>query len=218
MEIIVLPDELSKKNDPVTALKDDSMHTPIFVTAASIAAELHQAMLEAKGLALTAKNARALAVRAGSKTVGFKASTHFIDELASDIIRQSQYINGVSEKLSQQAVSLWRATMASDKFYWISQQHNVHQDSMTEAMEACFRQREELSLLLQRGLRELEQQLEEGDKHIRTANLIATSSKVEASSAEEFRGQLEVIANNITDTADKIRAHLSKARSLLSRR
>lgn len=194
------------------------MNTPIFVTAASIAAELHQAMLEAKGLALTAKNARALAVRAGSKTVGFKAITHFIDELASDIIRQSQYINGVSEQLSQQAVSLWRSTMATDKFSWISEQRSVHCDSLQNSMNACFAQREELSHSLQRGLRELEQQLEEGDKHIRTANLIATSSKVEASSADEFRGQLEVIANNITDTADKIRAHLSRARSLLSQR
>ncbi|MFC3678864.1 hypothetical protein [Bacterioplanoides pacificum] len=194
------------------------MRTPIFVTAASIAAELHQAMLEAKGLALTAKNARALAVRAGSKTVGFKAITHFIDELASDIIRQSQYINGVSEKLSQQAVSLWRTSTASEKFYWISQQGSEHQESLSAAMKVCFEQRETLSGALQRGLRELEQQLEEGDKHIRTANLIATSSKVEASSAEEFRSQLEVIANNITDTADKIRAHLSKARSLLSQR
>ncbi|WP_420589809.1 hypothetical protein [Bacterioplanoides sp.] len=194
------------------------MSTPIFVTAASIAAELHQAMLEAKGLALTAKNARALAVRAGSKTVGFKAITHFIDELASDIIRQSQYINGVSEKLSQQAVSLWRSSMAADKFHWIAQQHSEHCQSLNGAMEACFAENEQLAQNLQRGLRELEQQLEEGDKHIRTANLIATSSKVEASSAEEFRGQLEVIANNITDTADKIRAHLSKARSLLSQR
>lgn len=194
------------------------MNTPIFVTAASIAAELHQAMLEAKGLALTAKNARALAVRAGSKTVGFKAITHFIDELASDIIRQSQYINGVSEELSQQAVSLWRSTMATDKFEWISQQASLHSESLQASMNDCFSQREELSHSLQRGLRELEQQLEEGDKHIRTANLIATSSKVEASSAEEFRGQLEVIAHNITDTANKIRAHLSRARSLLSQR
>lgn len=194
------------------------MNTPIFVTAASIAAELHQAMLEAKGLALTAKNARALAVRAGSKTVGFKAITHFIDELASDIIRQSQYINGVSEKLSQEAVNLWRSTLAAEKFEWISQQHDTNKASLTLAMEQCFQQREQLSGSLQRGLRELEEQLEEGDKHIRTANLIATSSKVEASSAEEFRSQLEVIANNITDTADKIRTHLSKARSLLSQR
>ncbi|MBL34274.1 MAG: hypothetical protein CMI03_08485 [Oceanospirillaceae bacterium] len=194
------------------------MATPIFVTAASIAAELHQAMLEAKGLALTAKNARALAVRAGSKTVGFKAITHFIDELASDIIRQSQYINGVSEGLSQHAVALWRAALAAEKFDWIAHQHDRNLDSLQSAMNQSRQQREELSAALTRGLRELEQQLEEGDKHIRTANLIATSSKVEAASAGDFRNQLEVIAQNITDTADKIRKHLSKARNLLSQK
>lgn len=194
------------------------MATPIFVTAASIAAELHQAMLEAKGLALTAKNARALAVRAGSKTVGFKAITHFIDELASDIIRQSQYINGVSEHLSQHAVALWRATMAADKFEWIAARHNQNMDSLQEAMRHSQAQREQLAQTLHKGMSELEQQLEEGDKHIRTANLIATSSKVEAASAGEFRKQLEVIARNITDTANKIRAHLSRARHLLGER
>lgn len=194
------------------------MATPIFVTAASIAAELHQAMLEAKGLALTAKNARALAVRAGSKTVGFKAITHFIDELASDIIRQSQYINGVSEHLSHNAVTLWRASTAAEKFDWIATQHSDNIASLHHAMQSCYQQREALSHTLSRGLRELEQQLEEGDKHIRTANLIATSSKVEAASAGDFRNQLEVIAQNITDTADKIRAHLSQARRLLGQR
>lgn len=194
------------------------MPTPIFVTAASIAAELHQAMLEAKGLALTAKNARALAVRAGSKTVGFKAITHFIDELASDIIRQSQYINGVSEALSQQAVSLWRANTAADKFQWIERQQLTYGESLHNAMRTCYDEREHLSQLLARGIRELEAQLEEGDKHIRTANLIATSSKVEASSAGDFRAQLEVIAANITTTANQIRRHLSTARRLLSQK
>jgi len=194
------------------------MATPIFVTAASIAAELHQAMLEAKGLALTAKNARALAVRAGSKTVGFKAITHFIDELASDIIRQSQYINGVSEKLSQHAVSLWRADTAARKFEWLEQQKLPYGASLNDAMQTCYSEREELSTMLSRGLRELEAQLEEGDKHIRTANLIATSSKVEASSAGDFRAQLEVIAQNITTTANQIRQHLSNARRLLNQK
>lgn len=194
------------------------MATPIFVTAASIAAELHQAMLEAKGLALTAKNARALAVRAGSKTVGFKAITHFIDELASDIIRQSQDINGVSESLSQKAVALWRANTAAEKFQWLEQQQPTYADSLKSAMRNCYQEQEQLSAALTRGIRELEAQLEEGDKHIRTANLIATSSKVEASAAGDFRAQLEVIAANITATADQIRQHLAKARYLLSQK
>jgi hypothetical protein len=194
------------------------MATPIFVTAASIAAELHQAMLEAKGLALTAKNARALAVRAGSKTVGFKAITHFIDELASDIIRQSQDINGVSESLSQKAVALWRANTAAEKFQWLEQQQPTYADSLKSAMHNCYQEQEQLSAALTRGIRELEAQLEEGDKHIRTANLIATSSKVEASAAGDFRAQLEVIAANITATADQIRQHLAKARYLLSQK
>jgi hypothetical protein len=192
------------------------MKRAIFVTAASIAAELHKAMLEAKGLALTAKNARVLAVRAGSKTVGFKAITDFIDELASDIIRQSRYISNVSETLSREAVALWRADMAADRFARIEQDRSLFALSLDARIQVCYERREALFQSLHRGLKKLESELEEGEKHIRTANLIATSSKIEASSAEEFRAQLEVIASNITSIADKIRGHLNRARSLLS--
>ncbi|ASP40099.1 hypothetical protein CHH28_16085 [Bacterioplanes sanyensis] len=194
------------------------MTIPIFVTAASIAAELHQAQHHARGLALTAKNARALAVRAGSKTVGFRAITQFIDELASDIIRQSQYINQLSEQVSQHAVALWRATMADNKVNWVMQQQSEFCQSLLSGQRDCRQRSEQLSEKLRRGLRLLEQELDESDKHIRTANLIATSSKVEAASAEEFRYQLEVIAESISATADRIRQHLSQARLLLSLR
>lgn len=194
------------------------MNIPIFVTAASIAAELHQAQQHARGLALTAKNARALAVRAGSKTVGFRAITQFIDELASDIIRQSQYINQLSEHMSQHAVSLWRSHMANAKIEWIMHNKSAHCTSLLPGQKECQQRSETLSEQLRRGLRLLEQELDESDKHIRTANLIATSSKVEAASAEEFRGQLEVIADSISATADRIRQHLSQARQLLSQR
>ncbi|GGY34777.1 hypothetical protein GCM10011297_04810 [Bacterioplanes sanyensis] len=194
------------------------MSTPIFVTAASIAAQLHQAQHHARGLALTAKNARALAVRAGSKTVGFRAITQFIDELASDIIRQSQYINQLSEQVSQHAVALWRGNMADGRFDWVMAENSEHRASLAHSQRQCRLRSDELSERLRRGLRLLEQELDESEKHIRTANLIATSSKVEAASAGEFRGQLEVIAENINATANQIRAHLQQARQLLSQR
>jgi hypothetical protein len=189
---------------------------PVFITAAAISAELHQAMLEARGLALTAKNARALAVRAGSRTVGFRAITDFIEELASTIIRQSQNINVLAEHLSQQAVNAWRADMASKHFDWVCTQNSRYQNSLTVSIDECKAKQLALSIELQKGISLLTDQLEESRKQIRTANLIATSSHVEASSAGEFRRQLEVIADTIRATAGQIGAHLTKATALLS--
>lgn len=192
------------------------MSAPVFITAASISAELHQAMMEARGLALTAKNARALAVRAGSRTVGFRAITDFIEELASAIIQQSQAINNDAEHLSNQAVSAWRSDMANERFHWVRAQNSTHADSISGRILACEQRSGSLNQELQHGLRRLIDQLEESRKHIRTANLIATSSHVEASSAGDFRGQLEVIADNIRETAERIGGHLNRANALLS--
>jgi len=189
---------------------------PVFITAASISAELHQAMMEARGLALTAKNARALAVRAGSRTVGFRAITDFIEELASAIIDQSRVINGHAERLSVQAVEAWRTDMANQKFQWIRSQRPQHIFSIEKNIRACDDRVTALQHDLQQGLRNLIDQLEESRKHIRTANLIATSSHVEAATAGDFREQLEVIADNIRDTADRIGNHLNRANALLN--
>lgn len=192
------------------------MSAPVFVTAASISAELHQAMIEARGLALTAKNARALAVRAGSKTVGFRAITDFIEELASSIIQQSQTINTFAEHLSLKAVEAWRSNTVNQHFCWLITQNDQYLNSMSRQIQTSNTRNTALEQDLQIGLRKLIDQLDESRKHIRTANLIATSSHVEASSAGDFREQLEVIADNIRETANRIGGHLNRAHVLLN--
>ena len=192
------------------------MAAPVFIIAASVSAELHQAMIEAGGLALTAKNARALAVRAGSKTVGFRAITDFIEELASAIISQSRVINHHAEKLSTQAVTAWHSDNAMAHFRWVEAQKPEHLASILPHINHCDKQLDALNHELQIGLRDLIDQIDESYKHIRTANLIATSSHVEAATAGDFREQLEVIADNIRKTADRIAAHLNRANRLLS--
>ncbi|MEC8444376.1 MAG: hypothetical protein VXZ05_09220 [Pseudomonadota bacterium] len=192
------------------------MSAPVFVTAAGISAELHQAMMEARGLALTAKNARALAVRAGSRTVGFRAITDFIEELASNIISQSRIINNHAEALSNTAVNAWRTEQAYRRLAAICASDADHKASVEPQAQRCGQQLDELQTELQQGLRYLLDQLEESRKHMRTANLIATSSNVEAATAGDFREQLQVIADNIRATADRIGGHLNQASRLLN--
>ncbi|WP_320821189.1 hypothetical protein [Thalassolituus sp.] len=87
-------------------------------------------------------------------------------------------------------------------------QNSRYQSSLTGSIDECKAKQRALSIELQKGISLLTDQLEESRKQIRTANLIATSSHVEASSAGEFRRQLEVIANNIRATAGQIGTHL----------
>jgi len=89
--------------------------------------------------------------------------------------------------------------------------------SIEKNIRACDDRVTALQHDLQQGLRNLIDQLEESRKHIRTANLIATSSHVEAATAGDFREQLEVIADNIRDTADRIGNHLNRANARSTR-
>lgn len=190
--------------------------TPVFITAATISAELYAAMREAEGLALTAKNARALAVRAGTQAIGFRAITDFIEELASAIIKQSRHINHLAQGVAVDAVAEWRANLAQNHFIRVKAAHPLHIESLTPNIERCAASRAELTERLKSGIDALTAQLDDGRRHIRTANLISTSSHVEAANAGDFRGQLEVIADNIKETAARIGQHLKSAESLLN--
>lgn len=189
---------------------------PVFITAATISAELYAAMREAEGLALTAKNARALAVRAGTQAIGFRAITDFIEELATGIIQQSRYINQLAQAVAADAVAEWRADLAQHHFVQVQAAAPRYINSLAPNVERCAVSRTNLTERLESGLGALTAQLDDGRRHIRTANLISTSSHVEAANAGEFRQQLEVIADNIKATAARIGQHLKSAESLLN--
>ncbi|MFT5164539.1 MAG: methyl-accepting chemotaxis protein, partial [Alteromonadaceae bacterium] len=77
----------------------------VFIVAANISAILSVAQQEAKKLSLTAKNARAIAIRAGEKAMGFKVITDFIDEFANLTIECANEINELSLHFARVAMN-----------------------------------------------------------------------------------------------------------------
>lgn len=185
----------------------------VFIAAAEISAEVHFAVMQARNLSLTAKNARAISVRAGDKTAGFRAITDYIDSLSLSTITQSQAINEHAVRISQLSVGLARIGDLIDQYLRVYQQQPGAEflSSMDRPFRVLQQRRETLQREFDRCTADLHEAIHEVRQQMRSANVIATSSKVEASQAGEFQEALTVIADNIEQTTDSIKTHLEKA-------
>ena len=185
----------------------------IFVTAANIAAFLHFAVKEAKNLSLTAKNARVISVRAGEKTAGFRAITDYIDQLSQTTIQQAVTINNLAIKMSKLAVELARVSLTLDKFEQVKNKHqqSVYISSLDRPYQLLKQSKDQLKRDFDKLNFQIGEAIDETRKQIRSANVIANTSKVEACGAGDFEKPLAVIATNIEITTDNIKSNLAKA-------
>ncbi len=190
----------------------------VFVIAARIAAHLHFATKVAQQLSLTAKNARAITARAGQQAVGFTAITGFIQELASTTIVLAQEINVTAISISRQATQLERVKQVQRRFS-NAQSLGLKSHYIDTIKPLIIRNDQDLSLMnkefhiLQTKLSDL---IEQTQKQIRSASVISSMSKIEASKSGSFQSQLEVIAGNIFEAASDIKSELASAESLLA--
>lgn len=189
----------------------------IFVLAAQIAAELHFATRVAEQLALTAKNAHAVSARAGQQASGFRAITRFIEDLAVTTIQQANAITQNAIAISTLATNRERINQALQHFLQVKNTAAAAAfiasvNKPLQQTQSDLKQQEES---FQRLLWTLKSQLDESQQQIRSAAIISSTSKVEASQAGSFQLQLEVIATNIASAADEIKQHLLQARHLL---
>ena len=188
-----------------------------FVLAAQIAAELHFATKVAEQLALTAKNAHAVSARAGQQASGFRAITRFIEDLAVTTIQQANAITQNAIAISMQATNRERINQALQHFQQVKNKaaHAAFIDSINTPLQQTQSDLKQQEEAFQKLLWTLKSQLDESQQQIRSAAIISSTSKVEASQAGSFQLQLEVIAANIASAADEIKHHLLQARHLL---
>lgn len=190
----------------------------MFVVAARVAAHLHFATLIAKQLSLTAKNARAITARAGQQAAGFTAITGFIQELATKTIQLSQDIDRIAVKIAMQATELERIEHALNCLTTIKEdaQDAPYVDSIntfsTNTLSTYNQLHNDFAIMLSQ-LIDLVEQIR---MQIRSAEVISTMSKVEASKSGSFEQQLKVIADNIFDAASDIDKELKSAEKLLA--
>ncbi len=189
----------------------------VFGLAAQVAGELFFATEQARAVSLTAKNASAISIRAGQQAVGFKAITGFIDELATTTMHQADDINKLAIALSRQAVRQRRTLDAHDRLLKALERAAGadHVDSVTGALKRNETELNKLRIELDEQFRELAVQLDETLMQLRSAGVIAASSRVEASSAGEFRPQLDSIATSIETASKQITNHLHRARRII---
>ncbi len=193
-------------------------HAHDFVTAAVVAAHIHTATRHAQDMALVAKNARAIALRAGDLAMGFRPITNFIEEIARQTTQSASTVNQLSLAIARIAVNrarlesfyrrLGKARQLADGQQLPARLEQQYADTGT-ALNALQRDSEH-------KLQQLFQLLDDAVKEIRAANVIATAARVEASRAGASKAQLEHVANNIEQAAIAIRHDLSTAMNMLT--
>ncbi|EEX95253.1 hypothetical protein VIOR3934_09510 [Vibrio orientalis CIP 102891 = ATCC 33934] len=191
----------------------------LFVVAAEVAAELNRGVIVAKQLKLVASNARALALRAGGSAAGFHPITDSIDELVSLTLEVSNSINTKAQHLSHIATSSVRSHSVLRHFeavYHRSQEARfIH--SLDAARSRCQQETLRLDQSFSQGSDELSSMLNSLYDELRVALIISTLLSVEASQVEEqFKGQLNTIAQNVQQAAEAIREHVLQSLQLFS--
>lgn len=190
-----------------------------FVAAAVIAAKLDQATKVAQQLSLTASNARAVALRAGEGAAGFRPLTDFIDRLAEVTVKSSQQINSLAANLSKTAAEKFRADAAINKFDIVYNKAKEYANisSLNSSYGRTKSHQMALADAFTKQIRRLIDELDELSGELRTAVILATLSRVEASQAgTAYQEALHNVADNVQSAAQLIKQHIVSSQQLVS--
>lgn len=202
-------------------MSNNNTEIEIFVVAASITAALSVAQVEAKKLSLTAKNARAIAIRAGQKALGFKVITDFIDEFANTTIQCAEQIAGLSLNYARLSMD---GSLYKNHCEQLRRAHQLHngETANSEVLAALITEKEaslnEIRARRDKLTTELESLLETIRTQMRASGFIAATSKVEASRAEEFKANLDSVALDIAAASERIIDCVEKSYRWLQRK
>lgn len=182
-------------------------HTRVAIAAASVAAELHHAEMIAKQLTISAKNASAIVLRAGSRAAGLSVIANFYDELANKTINLARSINGTAIHLSGVTVAEWRTSAAAaqiKKAYQLAEEA-PYRHSIASCVEEVEGRYQTLDEDFQSLLKQLHEKLDEVQQYMRAIDVVAVSSRLEAQRTGEFKENLMRMAENIQKQANQIK-------------
>jgi len=135
-----------------------------------------------KRISLSAKNAKAIAARAGSQALGFHPITDFIDDVASNITQLVEKINVDALRLSSLAISNRNRHKTLERI-------KVSQNSLGKRSEACGldgsikimdKTKDQFLIEYQRKSSDLLELLAEIRTQLQAAEMICTTSRTEA--------------------------------------
>ena len=187
-----------------------------FVALAIISRELYLATHKAKEVSLIAKNARALAVRAGDKVLGFKAITDFIDDLATSTIQLARGINEQALEISHLAAELQRKEYGLEQFdVVLNNREATHRESIKSIKEMIEKEVHVATKVQRKKLNKLVSNLDDIQQEIRSAGIIALNAKVESAKSPEYQASLDVIADDILDSTNQIKERIDRSQSII---
>jgi hypothetical protein len=189
-----------------------------FVIAAIIASKLDQATKISRRLSLTACNARAVSLKAGEGASGFRPLTDFINRLANVTISSSLAINKLAANLSKTAADKFRADNALYRFTEVYDKAGT--SPYIKSLDVSYNRTKKRQIILldcyKRQLSELTMELDTLEGELRTAVILATLSRVEASQAgETYREALNNVADNVEDAASLIKLNIRESQQLV---
>jgi len=189
-----------------------------FLAVASVQAELFAVKHISKRISLSAKNAKAIAARAGSQALGFHPITDFIDDVASNITQLVEKINVDALRLSSLAISNRNRHKTLERI-------KVSQNSLGKRSEACGldgsikimdKTKDQFLIEYQRKSSDLLELLAEIRTQLQAAEMICTTSRTEATRAGDFQSNLEVVADEVSNAVVQIKEILQSSKLHLS--
>jgi hypothetical protein len=190
-----------------------------FLAVASVQAELFAVKQISKRISLSAKNAKAIAARAGSQAMGFHPITDFIDDVAINITQLVEKINAEALKLSSFAISNRNRSKTIEQMNAARKEMLKHadHDGMKKRLVELEKKKKQFLVDYNRKNTDLLELLAEIRTQLQAAEMICTTSRTEATRAGDFQSNLEVVAdevsiavNNIKDTLQSSKYHLSQ--------
>ena len=188
------------------------------VALASIAAELHSVKHVAWSVSLAAKNAKIMSVQAGEKGRGFQPITKFIDEISQQVMDGTNEITSAALQLSKIAVNQQRCFDACRRFEMIIEKDSAAKNIKTLS-PALKRVRATVTVStaeFRKSLYFLTQLIEDMDQCMLSARAIASVSRIVTSDADEYRDKLNVVANDLDESAKFIKTKLSDSYNYLN--
>lgn len=194
-------------------LHDSVEANQVVVVAATAAAEIFNAGRIAKQLALVAKNARTVVLRAGGAALGFKVVSDFFVELSTSSIVLVAQVNDVAIDLSRGAICCWHANDLNQRLQHALQlsEGAEHAKSIEQILHKASDESNVLNAQLKKQTTKLSSLVDDIQQKMRAGKVISIISRIEASRAGEFRQALEEMADKVEALTEQMITHIQTA-------
>ncbi len=198
--------------------KDVEITTPNFVTAATVAAQLHQILSMGEQLQMTALNAAIISARAGEQGKTFGPLTDGINTLAKNIQTLVLDIDNKSVGFSRKSImemNHQRQQEAFNKACNLHGEDGPNHNKISILRDKILTDRNNIQQELLGNLSEMGHLMKEISTSLRPTDYLVANCRIEASHITDFCGAFNDVAEMVASTSKQISENIKKSNSLL---